>query len=328
AATTSGAGCSSGPSTAPEHRTRDAARLSTRHTPRRMCCATATSDVPYHTHTLDTTPTHTVAPISTPTRTPSMRRSCSSPPPPPPSPPRPPRPSPAQFRPAARIPSPPCTVNHDAHHRPLAQWLPRPSLVAGAASIISARAQGIFTHGDGVPHRPRHLRHLRHLATQCTSRPTQPPRTTIDAGGPPHTRRPACAHREDDAQRFRHTQLTPPPLSIERAVFITCPFAATIIIAIRPSRLTPAPLVHSPARRPFVITGAALLAPTRATTIGSSESASIHNVRARAHPQYEAHHHRGAHRLFLIPNVAGVAPLHTATIHSVTPIPGAKSVFV
>ncbi|KAJ6529932.1 hypothetical protein DFH09DRAFT_1327191 [Mycena vulgaris] len=242
----------------------------------------------------------------------------------------------------ASVASPPTATVSSAiparRSNPKPARLHRPSLAVGAAFIVSVRAQGIFSKNPPYP-----------LDACACAHPTYLHRCPQDMGTAFPIARvtfvtfvtsPHSAHRDRlslrgllSTQEGPHTPdgqlLTPPPLSIERAVFITCPFAATIIIAIRPSRLTPAPLVHSPqARRPFVITGAAFFAPTRTTTIGSGDSASMHNARARAHPQYEAHHHRRARWLFLIPNVAGVAPPRTATIRSVTPIPGSKSVFV
>ncbi|KAJ7869225.1 hypothetical protein B0H14DRAFT_3861332 [Mycena olivaceomarginata] len=216
-ATTSGTAYCSRTSTGPEHRVRDAARLPTRHTPRRMFCATATlvSLTPCRNHTLQTTRTHTVALASTATCTRCMRHSRSSPPTSPPYPLRPPRQFPVQSFPAARSPRPPCTANHDVHHQPHSQRLHRPLFVGGAVLIGCSRTPSIFAPVPPSPFDARAWAHpnttptptgLRSTLSRCSTSPTSPSRrlathrnpsisVIIDAGATPQAR---CSFRSRD----------------------------------------------------------------------------------------------------------------------------------
>jgi hypothetical protein len=108
---------------------------------------------------------------------------------------------------------------------------------------------------------PRHNRDR--LQLECVAPP--PPRTTIDTD--PHAPDAMLVRR---GRPTHHAQPTIPLLPFDADVLITCPFAATILVAIRPSRSTP-PLLHGESgaqrsRQPFLITGAALFGCERTTT--------------------------------------------------------------
>ncbi|KAJ7925097.1 hypothetical protein B0H13DRAFT_1157848 [Mycena leptocephala] len=117
------------------------------------------------------------------------------------------------------------------------------------------------------PSSPRH-NHDR-LQIECVAlRLPEPPSTQIPM-------RPTPCLWQGEADTPCHAQPTIPPLAFDADVLITCPFAATILVAIRPSRSTP-PLMHGESgahhharaqrsRRPFLITGAALFGCERTT---------------------------------------------------------------
>ncbi|KAJ7891803.1 hypothetical protein B0H13DRAFT_2276899 [Mycena leptocephala] len=163
--------------------------------------------------------------------------------------------------------SPPCTLGH------LQQ---EPALIARRARLGASPTRHLpppasAAHAAGAP-----LRRLHRLATnrdrlqlECVAPP--PPRTTIDTD--PHAPDALLVRR---GRPTHHAQPTMPPLAFDADVLITCPFTATILVAIRPSRSTP-PLLHGESgahhharvqrsRRPFLITNAALFGCERTTT--------------------------------------------------------------
>ncbi|KAJ7111003.1 hypothetical protein C8R44DRAFT_883447 [Mycena epipterygia] len=184
--------------------------------------------VSHHTHTLDTTPTHTIALTRATTRTRT------------------------QSHPAARSPRPPYTANHDAHPQPHAQRLRWPSLLAGAALVSFSRTTSIFAL---VPPSPLDARALGRMPP----RHLPPPVSAAPAVGVPH--RPCrllrlATHRDPSISVTidAHRPATPlaPPVR-QRAAPPPCAAPAALVSSeIPPSPLDAYQQHHLPhLRQPF-----------------------------------------------------------------------------